>query len=78
MLLTLLLFIAYSIVDSNFSYSNIIYAITDVWDGILTPLYAIVFLFDERKREEFKHFICCTKNTKSESNLLELNDSDIM
>lgn len=78
MLLTLLLFVAYSIVDSNFSYSNIIYAITDVWDGILTPLYAIVFLFDERKREEFKHFICCTKNTKSESNLLELNDSDIM
>ena len=79
MLLTLLLFVTLSIVDSKFSLvdDNIIYAITDVWDGILTPLYAIVFLFDERKREEFKHFICCTKNTKNESNLLELNDSEI-
>ena len=79
MLLTLLLFVTLSIVDSKFSLvdDNIIYAITDVWDGILTPLYTIVFLFDERKREEFKQFICCTKNTKTESNLFELNDSEI-
>lgn len=80
MLLTLLLFVTFSIVDSKIvseDKKSKIYAITDVWDGILTPLYAIVFLFDERKREEFKQFICCTKNTKCESNLLELNDSEI-
>ena len=80
MLLTLLLFVTFSIVDSKIvseDKKSKIYAITDVWDGILTPLYTIVFLFDERKREEFKHFICCTKNTKTESNLLELNDSEI-
>ena len=80
MLLTLLLFVTFSIVDSKIvseDKKSKIYAITDVWDGILTPLYTIVFLFDERKREEFKHFICCTKNTKTESNLFELNDSEI-
>ena len=50
------------------------YGITDIWDGILTSLYAIIFLIDDKKWEELKRFLKCQKR---KGNLLEEDEMEI-
>lgn len=65
MFFTLLLLLSCTILDSsadkNSTTTNIMYGIADICDGILTPLYAIVFLLDKKRIEEIKEIMCCQK-----------------
>ena len=62
----LLLLLSYTILDSsadkNSTTTNIMYGIADICDGILTPLYAIVFLLNKKRIEE-RNYVLSEKGT---------------
>ena len=74
---TLVISLSYTIMDNiNFNspkIKDLLYGIVNICDGILNPLYVLIFLLDKRRYKELKKMIFCQKNVEDDERISELD-----